>query len=457
MGLFDAMTNAVAGLQAQSFAIQNISGNIANAQTTAFKGVETSFSDLVPDSLGSTQMSGGVIASSQPTNTVQGTIQSASVGTYMAINGDGFFIVQQPTNTTGGTPVFGGGDLYTRRGDFQLDQNGYLVNGGGYYLEGLPIDPATGNVSGSVPTVLQISKNELPAQVTSSIQYQANLASLPLTANYNATTPNSELLNPADFTTDPTVAGSGTVIGSDAQTFLNETVAGGAVTVYDAQGNPVNVQIRWAKVDSAAKGGTDTWEMFYQTDSTATGNTVAWQNVGTDFKFGANGQMNPAVSGVTLTGLTVNGDTVGNVAVNFGASGLTQYADTNGVVKVNTLTQNGFAAGSLNSISINSQGRVVASYSNGRTQDIAEIPLVTFNGENNLKSLDGGAYQATDGSGPAIFGASGTIAPSSLEASNVDIASEFTKLIVTQQAYAANTKTVTTAQMMLQETLDMMR
>jgi len=96
MGIFDALTSAVTGLQAQSFALQNISGNIANSQTTAFKRVDTSFSDLVPDSAPTQQVSGGVLAQSRATNNVQGAIQAASVSTYMGINGDGYFIVQKP-------------------------------------------------------------------------------------------------------------------------------------------------------------------------------------------------------------------------------------------------------------------------------------------------------------------------------------------------------------------------
>jgi flagellar hook protein FlgE len=457
MGIFDALTNAVSGLQAQSFALQNISGNIANSQTTAFKRVDTSFANLVPESAPSQQVAGGVLARSRATNNVQGAIQAASINTYMGINGDGYFVVQKPTGFPNGAPQFGGSDLYTRRGDFQLDKSGFLVNGSGYYLEGLSIDAATGNVTGNGPTVLQLSNDLLPAQVTTTIQYRANLASLPLTAHYSATVPNSELLNPADFTTNPTVAGTGTVTGADQQTFLNESLAGGAVTVFDPQGNPVDLQLRWAKVDSIANGGTDKWELFYQTDSTATGATVAWNNAGVDYNFDASGQMNPQIASVALTGLTIDGRLVGDVTIDHGLNGMTQFADTNGVAQVNTLSQNGFAAGSLNSITINEKGRIVATYSNGRTLDIAEIPLVTFKGENYLKSLDGGAFEATDESGAAIFGAPGTIAPKSLEASNTDIADEFTKLIVTQQAYAANTKIVTTTQQMLQDTLSMLR
>lgn len=457
MGIFNALTSAVGGLQAQSFALQNISGNIANSQTTGFKRTDTSFANLVADASGGQQSSGGVTALSRATNTVQGDIQAASVGTFMAINGDGYFVVQKPSGFPDNQPVFAGNDLFTRRGDFQLDKDGYLVNGTGYYLEGLPIDPSTGNVTGSVPTVLKISNDFLPAQVTSTIQYRANLAATPVTKA--SAGGGSELLNPADFsgTNDPTVAGDGVVTSADEQVFEDESIAGGAVTVFDPQGNPVNVQLRWAKIDSIANGGTDTWNLFYQTNtSPVAGTDVTWINSGVNYQFDANGQMNPPVTSVTVAGLTVDGHVVGDIVINHGANGLTQFADPDGVAQPK-INQNGFAAGQLNSISVSDKGRIVASYSNGRTLDIAEIPLVSFNGDNGLKSLDGGAFQATDESGPPIFGASGTISPKSLEGSNTDISDEFTKLIVTQQAYAANTKIVTTANDMLQQTINMLR
>jgi len=98
MGIFDAMTTAVTGLQAQSFKLQNISGNIANSQTTGFKETNTSFQDLVTAATPNAQTSGSVLASSVATNGVQGAIQSESVSTYMAINGDGYFIVAKPTS-----------------------------------------------------------------------------------------------------------------------------------------------------------------------------------------------------------------------------------------------------------------------------------------------------------------------------------------------------------------------
>jgi flagellar hook protein FlgE len=155
MGIFDALTTAVAGLQAQSFALQNISGNIANSQTTGYKETDTSFEDLVSDAALGQQTANGVIAGSRSTNTVQGTIQSTAVSTDMAINGNGWFVVSKPIGTADNQPVFSGINNYTRAGDFQLNSNGNLVNGAGYYLMGLPLDPQTGNPLGSSPQVLK--------------------------------------------------------------------------------------------------------------------------------------------------------------------------------------------------------------------------------------------------------------------------------------------------------------
>ncbi len=141
MGLFGALTTAVTGLRAQSFALENVSGNIANSQTIGFKRVDTSFQDLIPDDIPSRQKAGNVMASSRATNTVQGDVQNAAVGTFMAVNGDGFFVVvAKPSSLVDGRPVFSGTNLYTRRGDFQPDKNGYLVNGAGYYLLGINVD-----------------------------------------------------------------------------------------------------------------------------------------------------------------------------------------------------------------------------------------------------------------------------------------------------------------------------
>lgn len=608
MGIFGALTTSVAGMRAQTFALENISGNIANSQTTAFKRIDTSFLDLIPDGGANRQLAGSVTSMSRSTNSVQGDVQAAQVSTFMAINGDGFFSVQKPGGFSDNTPVFDGVDRYTRRGDFQLDKQGYLVNGAGYYLMGIPVDPTTGNLVGSTAQVLQFQSDFLPAQQTTKVDYRANLAAYPLTTAHDNAVPGSELLRPSSFSTGhnplaagtppppytdatalgtaqnnklgvpapittstllsgaagtdsigtnfvdadtitvngiqinfhtggghsgtatagtldldlntatvgdimnaigaitgvaPTIAangaitlhtgavsdlsltssnagalgalgfaaptnqaragggtpGTGQVVGNDLQSFLDESIAGGAVTAFDIAGSPVNLQFRWAKVDSASLGGghSDTWNLFYQVDSGATGTQVAWQNVNTNFTFGANGQMNPPIVSLTLTTPNVNGVVLGDVAINFGAGGLTQFADANGNVQVNQVQQDGFPAGQLQSVSVSDRGRIVGNYSNGRNLDLAEIQLASFNGPNFLKRVDGGAFEVTDQSGPALANASGRIVGSSLEGSNTDIGDEFTKLIVTQQAYSANTRVITTANTMVQDLLNMLR
>jgi flagellar hook protein FlgE len=253
----------------------------------------------------------------------------------------------------------------------------------------------------------------------------------------------------------------GVVTGNDQQTFLNESISGGALTAYDSTGSAVNLQLRWAKTDSAALGGahTNTWNLFYQANPGATGTTPpVWVNAGTNFTFGPAGALvSPSTPSITIPNVTVGNQSLGNLALNIGSGALTQYASTGGTATINAVTQNGYAAGQLQSVAINNNGIVVGTFSNGQNLDLAAVTLSHFNGTNYLKSLDGGAYAVTDQSGPAIIGASGTISGSSLEGSNTDIASEFTKLIVTQQAYSANTKVITTANSMVQDLLNVLR
>jgi flagellar hook protein FlgE len=622
MGIFDALNTAVGGLQAQSFALQNISGNIANASTTGYKGIDTSFEDLIPDSTTpDRQVAGGVTAYAQATISTQGTVSASTVATNMAINGDGFFSVQQASGTVDNVPVFSGVTDYTRRGDFQVNSNGNLVNGAGYYLMGVAVDPKTGNPLGSVPQVLQFQNNFVPAQATSAVQYAANLPTTPATPASTTALAGSLTaaggLNPSDFsqnplvlgtpatpfadatttgadavnqatptpgpitaatrlagtagtdtlttafaagntitvngktisfnsgagttgsatagtlsidvtlagstvgsvltaidqitgtanpsTIDPTTgaitlhtgttsnltitaggtpsaatalgalgfsttitaartgggtAGTGFVVGNDVATFTSESISGGAVTAYNAAGTPVNLQLRWAKTDSASLGSPheDTWNLFYQTDPGATGTQVAWVNSGTNFTFGANGALtSPTGAAISIPNVTVSGQSLGALTVNVGSGGLTQYASSSGAATINNISQNGYAAGQLQSVAINNSGLVVGTFSNGQNIDLASVTLSHFNGTNYLKALDGGAYSPTDQSGAAIAGASGSISGSSLEGSNTDIADEFTKLIVTQQAYSANTKVITTANSMVQDLLDVLR
>jgi flagellar hook protein FlgE len=442
MSIYDAMRTAIGGLQAQSYALDQISGNIANSQTIGYKRTETSFAELVPDSSvasAAQQSAGGMTAWSRATNDVQGSLQTSTGGMSMAVSGDGYFVVEKSSGTVDNKPVFTGSSACTRRGDFTVDKNGYLVNGSGYYLKGLSVDPNTGNTSGSSPQIIRISNGLMVAKETTEVDYKANLPKYPKTSSADSSVAGSELLgttytqNPRATTATP--AGTGQVIGSDATAFLDHSLAGGSVTAYDASGNSVDIQLRWAKVANASGSTSDTWELSYQTNSSATGTQVAWQNANVEYTFDSSGKMTaPASGSTTLSPLTVNGTSLSSVDIKFGQGGVTQYADANGSVKTTEVSQNGYAAGERTDTSITDSGRIRVTYSNGQSQDVAQVSLVTFNAEDELKKLDSGAYEQTEASGPALMSASGSVAVGSLESSNTDIADEFSKLMVMRQA-----------------------
>ncbi len=474
MGIFGALTTAVSGLRAQSFALENISGNIANSRTTGFKRVDTSFVDLVPSTPAGRELAGSVAGFSQATNGIQGDLTTTGVGTNIAINGDGFFVVQERTGFAGGAPTFGGIDLYTRRGDFQLDRSGYLVNGAGYYLRGIALDPTTGNLVGSQPNLVRISGDNLPARATANVEYRANLPSNPDVAGADPTIPGSELYGLS--TAGPYLAGSATapavgggpltVSAADSSVFESKTIGGGAVTVYNPQGQPINVQLRWAKTDSSALGAaSDTWNLFFLSDSNATGAATAWTNSGTNYVFNNVGNLISPVPGtpIPLGATTIDNIPVPPINLDTGTLGLTQFAaaDLNAnrtEARTNRISQDGYASGELNSVTVGDGGRIVGNYTTGQAVGLAVISIAQFAAENSLKRRDGGVFEQTLESGqPVIEGGGRTVVGGATENSNTDIADEFSKMIVTQQAYSANTKIISTASDMLREIIGVIR
>ena len=162
MGIFGALTTSVAGLRAQSFALENISGNIANSQTTAFKRIDTSFVDLIPRAgtlASARRQRDRVFARDQPP--CRATSRRPRSAPSWRSTAKASSSCRSPSSFADGKPVFAGIDLYTRRGDFSHNKDGYLVNGAGYYLMGIPIDPMTGNLVGSVPELLQVPERFL--------------------------------------------------------------------------------------------------------------------------------------------------------------------------------------------------------------------------------------------------------------------------------------------------------
>ncbi len=472
MGIFDALTTSVSGLQSQSFALQNISGNIANSTTTGFKRVETSFQDLIPSTPAATQLAGSVNAHSRNTTTLQGSISQTGIATNIALNGDGFFVVQTRTGFAGGQPTFSGIDQYTRRGDFQQDANGYLVNGAGNYLEGINLDPVTGSQIGSKPGVLQISSKDLPALPTSNVTYQANLPPNPLTAN--AQLPNAPVSAQYFYPTPGTPVGNvglavaGQVAsGTEEGTFLNSSIDGGAKTVYTANGSPINVQLRWAKIDPALSVpvGTATWQLYYRTNDTTPAGPVRWLQVGgaaNTMQFNSAGTLTSGTTSVTGT-FTVDGVVTNAIKFDYSAnltqfSGSTSSGSAAGQVGGINVTADGYTAGSFQSLSLDSGGRLVGNYSNGQIVPVAQISEAHFKNSDGMVRISGGTFQQTLDSGqPVVLSAGSELSGGAVEQSNVDIASEFSKMIVTQQAYSSNAKVITTANTMLQEILQIIR
>jgi flagellar hook protein FlgE len=449
MGIFGAMTTAVSGLTAQSFALENISGNIANSRTTGFKRVDTSFSTLVPDLPTRREVAGSVGAFSRGTTTVQGDFLSSQISTHMAISGEGFFPVKERTALVDGSPVFAGSNIYTRRGDFELSNNGYLVNGAGYYLQGYPIDPSTGSATGSALQILRIPSDNLPARSTSQIEYRGNLPSYPATNIADRNIPNSELLTGAAFS-------GATVTAANETGFIDRTIAGQSLTVYNGIGTPIDIQMRWGKTSNTV--GAETWSLYYRSDSAATGAAPKWTQVTSGVTFDANGRMTAPASGILSTSFTVDGATSGTVDFNFGLTGLTQFADNNGSAAINTLNQNGYPSGTRTGVEIGDGGRLMGIYSNGQTVALAQIPIAQFPADGLLKRKDGGVFEETLESGQPIFTDGGRdVIGGTLEGSNADVADEFSKMIVTQQAYSANTRIITTAQQMLQDVMNIIR
>ena len=422
--LFAALGVSVAGLDAQSQAIGNISDDLSNAQTTGFKSIGTEFEDLVTASSATDNSPGGVRASPLYQNDVQGTIQSTSTTTNLAISGQGFFPVISAVQTTSGGTQFTN-NYYTRQGDFTLNQKGYMVNSSGYYLLGYPIAP-DGTVNASSTTEVQISSLLDNPVATSTVTYTANLP-----------------------------AGASTGYTSTAST----------IQVYDALGNTHQMSLTWTKTS------TNNWQVSVDvaqgvsatSDYTATIPVTfnSSSNVGTiqTVSAGTGYTVDPTSTDAGASfSLSFPGAGTQTVDLNLGAyntaSGTTQFANSTSTVGVSSFQQNGLGEGSFSSIGINNSGTVSINYSNGSTRQIYQIPIAQFNSPDNLQRITGGAYQATLASGtPNLSSAgtngAGTISSGSLESSNVDIATEFTQMIQSQQIYSANAKTVTTVNQML--------
>lgn len=406
MSLSASLSSAVSGLTAQSAALAAISENIANSSTTGYKTKETSFEALVSASMKSSAAAGGVTTSLSRAMSVQGTISTSATSTNLAINGSGYFIVAN------GTTGVAGDLAYTRNGSFSTDASGYLVNSEGYYLQGYPTDE-NGKVAGSGVSGLEtinLSNLTSPAKATDTVSIAANL--------------------PADAAVGDSFTSTASLVDSLGATHI--------------------IDQTWTKTEA------NTWTLTTGDPySASTGETTGTASDSTiTIVFDANGlpaSVSPDPADVTFS--FNNGAADASVAMNLGeigkSSGLTQYdsgANEPGIT-ISSITDDGIVAGSLTSVAINDGGQVEATFSNGLSKVIYQVPVATFANSAGLTQVSGTTFKATNLSGSATInlsgvGASGSIVASALEGSTTDTATEFNKMIVAQQAYSAASQVV---------------
>jgi flagellar hook protein FlgE len=434
-------------LSAQSAAFGNIAYDIANSQTVGFKEVNTAFSNLLTSSTATVNDPGSVTAMPQYMNNVQGTIVQSADPLALAISGQGFFPVSQTVADDNGQVAFSAQQSYTRTGDFQVNNNGYLVNSAGDYLNGWSVDPTTGNVNAGAIAPIQINQTAFNPVPTSTLTLAANLPATPA-----AGTPVSSQVNVYDsLGTSHAITLNWSPVTGTPNTWNLQVVSpddknpAPTAAVTDASGNPVlgTIQVTFGANGTISSLGTPVSD--YGTIgnvTTGAAGTPASFSFSTEFTAGA------------AQPITLN---LGN----FGqANGVTQYAGT--TYSLGGISQNGVPPGSFSGVSTTAAGAIVANYDNGQSRTIAQVPIVTFNAPDALQNQDGQSFTATTASGNPTINAAGTngagsLVTGSVESSNVDIGTEFTNLIVAQQAYSANTKVVTTDDQMLQAAINMIQ
>lgn len=425
MSLSSALSTAVSGLSAQSMALAAISENIANSSTTAYKTKEVDFQSLVTGAMGSAKSTSSVVAKSSQALNVGGVISSTATSTNVAIDGSGFFVVSAHPGDTSSDLV------YSRNGSFSTDADGYLVNSEGYYLQGLPTD-ADGNVLASnasdLSSLQAINFNSIggTAKATENVTMSANL--------------------PADATT--------------GQSFTT------SMEIIDSLGVSHTVGQTWTKTAD------NTWSLALAnptltSDGTTTSGVITPSTVSVTFNTdGSLASTNPSPVSIGITGFTTGAGTSA-ITLNLGASGgtdgLTQFASTSSTLSITpTIEQDGANYGQLSGVTIDANGLVTANFDNGVSLAIYQIPVATFSNPNGLTHVSGTVYDENTNAGQVHInlpgdGGSGTLVASALEGSTTDIATEFNKMIIAQQAYSAASQVITTTKGMFDTLIQAVR
>ncbi|THD64045.1 flagellar hook protein FlgE [Phenylobacterium sp.] len=456
MSINSALLAGVSGLVANSSALAAISDNIANVNTTAYKENQVDFSTMVTSQAVKGQYSaGGVQGTNQQLVSTQGLIQSASSTTDLAISGNGFFVTS--TSPTAQASEF------TRAGDFTPDANGYLVNSAGLYLQGWPVQ-ADGTIDTNPSDLSKIGPINVE-NLGSAVETTGNVG---VSANLDQTTPvgAAAATYSASSTTNSMAAyaatGTGTAPDAPPIEFSVVDSEGGTHTFSLAlektsTPNTWNAEIYAVPASDVTTGGPDgqitAGQVVFNNDGSINlASTTLFGAAGAPptITLGASGGTSPAwASGLGIAGQTVN----------FDLSKLTQLAGTS---TVNSVSSDGASAGNIVGVQVADDGTVSALFSNNQVRTIAQVAIATFPNPDGLNAVSGNAYTATMNAGDMTLkvagtGGAGTVDPSSLEASTVDLSTEFTGLITTQKAYSASSKIITTADDMLDELINIIR
>ena len=412
--------HGLSGLNGASKNLDVIGHNIANSNTVGFKNSRAEFNEMVASAMGaaSTNNTGiGVSVAAISQQFSQGVITPSANGLDMAINGDGFFVVQTGTGTA-----------YTRNGAFQLNKSGELVSVNGDKVQGYAIDPNTG-----VRTSVALTNLVFPTGAPIAAKQTDNVKA---TINLDARVDQDAVPAPARATYGTSLEVFDEQGMATPLAMYFEKTDGNTWTVYDSL-DPKAAPIGQLTFDSTGK---------LQGVATYNGPTVPGLNPG---DAGYVPQFN-APGGTTLSTTVAttnpNQPNPGPWAVNVDLSGVSQLGSAFSVAR---LTQDGYASGELTSVNVGSDGTLMATYSNGITRPEAQIALAKFTNTQGLQPDGNNNWVASSDSGPAIYGAAGsgsfgTIQGSALEESNVDLTAQLVGMMTAQRAYQANAQTIKT-------------
>jgi len=424
MSLMSAMSTATSGIAADNTELAVISNNIANASTVGYKDQRTDFETTLSQSMvGSPGQVGLGASASVQTLLSEGSLTNTGNATDLALQGSGYFMVSGNYEGQAGT-------FYTRDGEFSVNSTGYLVNQAGLDVQGFSAN-AAGVLSGVTGNLLVGNAQAQPV-ATTTVKMQGNLQSSAADMVFNAASPTTT----SDFSTN--------------------------VTVYDSLGAAHAVQIFFT---NTATG----WQWNAMTDGAGlTGGTAGTltQVANGTLNFNAQGALtaetqasafNP-IGATNPQPLTFNfGTPTGGGGT--GLDGITQFASASATT---TISQDGYAAGSLSNIQVGQNGTISGVFSNGQTRVLGQVAVAGFPAADQLASVGGNLYAATQSAGQPVVGAPGagglgSVASGALEQSNVDLSTELVNMIEGQHAFEANSKTITTADTLLSELIQMKR